>query len=103
MAKARFLSVFVSVDPNHTAAELKEAMNKSLDWFRLADNYYIAYSTASLDQWKSRLTPLVKPGGYYLVAPLDLSERRGYLTSAFWDWVKELPTKHASKGLNSAG
>lgn len=97
MAKARFLSILVSVDSEHTASELKEAMNKSLDWFRLANNYYIAYSTASLDQWKSRLAPLVKPGGYFLVAPLDLSEKRGYVTQAFWDWMKEMPTKHANK------
>jgi len=97
MPKARFLSILVSVDSTHTTDELEKALNKSLDWFRLANNYYVAYSTASMEQWKSRLTPLVKPSGYYLVAPLDLSDYRGFVTKAFWDWMKEAPTKHAAK------
>src|ERR1700731_2297394 len=97
MAKARFLSVLVSVDSEHSATELKEAMNKSLDWFRLANNYYVAYSTASLAQWKARLGPLVKPGGYLFIAPLDLTEKRGFVTKAFWDWLRDTPAKHANK------
>jgi hypothetical protein len=49
------------------------------------------------DKYPQLVTLEGAPGGYYLVALLDLNERRGYLTTAFWDWVKELPTKHASK------
>ena len=95
--KRRFLSVLVSIDPERSETELTEVMDKSLDWFRLADNYYVAYSSASTDQWRSRLAPLTKPGGYYLVAPLDLSEKRGYVTKAFWEWMESMPTKHPVK------
>ncbi|CAG9193951.1 hypothetical protein BCAR13_110069 [Paraburkholderia caribensis] len=97
MPKARFLSVLVKLDPAQDHDKLTDAMNKSLDWFRLADNYYVAYSTGTLDQWKSRLAPLVKPNGYMFVAPLDMSEHKGYATKAFWDWVKQMPEKHSSK------
>lgn len=97
MPKARFLSVLVSVGSKHTAEELEKAMDKSLDWFRLSNNYYVAYSTGTLDQWKTRLAALMEDGGYYLVAPLDMSERRGYATKAFWEWVKNMPIKHADK------
>lgn len=97
MANARFLSILVQLDPSHDADALKAAMDKSLDWFRLADNYYVAYSTGTLDQWKNRLAPLARPGGYYLVAPLDLSQYKGFVRKDFWEWVKEMPTKHAGK------
>ncbi|MCA8229890.1 hypothetical protein [Burkholderia vietnamiensis] len=97
MPKARFLSVLVEVDSSHTDEELKAAMNKSLDWFRLADNYYVAYSTATLDQWRERLLPLAKPDGYFFVADLDMSQYKGFVTKSFWSWVKEMPTKHKPK------
>lgn len=97
MAKARFLSVLIKVDPSHTKEELKAAMDQSLDWFRLTDGYYVAYSTASLDTWKSRLGTLVQPGGFFLVAPLDMSDPKGYVAKSFWDWLKEMPVKHSKK------
>ncbi|WP_434715533.1 hypothetical protein [Paraburkholderia sp. A3RO-2L] len=95
--KARFLSVLIKPDPSHTTNEVEEAMNKSLDWFRLDDNYYVAYSTGSLDQWRSRLLPLAEPGGHFLVAPIDMTQKKGWVTKAFWDWAKKMPEKHPGK------
>jgi hypothetical protein len=97
MATARFLSVLIKPDSSHTKDELKAAMDQALDWFRLTDTYYVAYSTASLDQWKSRLGHLVKPGGFMLIAPLDLSDPKGYVTKAFWEWLEKIPEKHSKK------
>ncbi|AIO75261.1 MULTISPECIES: hypothetical protein [Burkholderia] len=99
MPAARFLSILISADASQPTTAVKEAMDKSLDWFRLADNYYVAYSTASLNQWKSRLAPIAKPNGFYFVAPLSMEDKVGYVTRAFWDWVDEMPEKHKKKNI----
>ena len=85
MATARFFMVYVFRQRHITYEALEKQMNLSYDWYRINNNLWILYTTSDQDKWYSRLQPLCD---YVFVCKLDVSQRHGWMTRAFWRWLR---------------
>lgn len=86
---ARFLHVYVIVQDGKTVEELESKLNIALDWFRYNRGVYVLYTTTAAETWKERLIDLVKPDGALFIAPLDMTEFKGWMTKDFWEWIRK--------------
>lgn len=70
--------------------EIQEVLNKARDWYRYAPNCWLIYTSQPPAVWKNRLREVpCMAEVLMLIAPIDLSERSGWLTKDTWDWIKK--------------
>lgn len=86
---SNFYSIYINTKENITLAQIEKEMDKALDWFRLDINYWIVYSTSDIDKWMARLEKLVEPEGSLFICKMDITDRNGWMTKKFWEWLKE--------------
>ncbi len=84
---ANFLHIYIRVRPYITSEQIEEKMNLALDWFRYDKKCYIVYTTSSIDKWIKRLEPFVKPNGLMFICKFDTSQRNGWMSPKFWEWL----------------
>ena len=86
---SNFYSIYISVKDSITTEQVKNEMDKALDWFRLDKNCWIVYSTSEIDKWMARLKKLVEPEGSLFICKMDITDRNGWMTKEFWEWLKK--------------
>ena len=67
--------------------QVKEKMDKAVDWYRLGESLWIVYSTADIEMLYARYSSLVKEDGSLLIIKLDVEVRHGWMTKDFWEWL----------------
>ena len=75
-----------------TLDQIKEKLNLALDWYKYAENCWVVETTSDAGKWQARLKPLVEPSGSLLILKIDSTERQGWMTKKFWDWIKQKNT-----------
>jgi hypothetical protein len=68
---------------------IQTKMNLALDWFRCNRNMWVVYTTRNAQAWYERLGAFAKPDGQLFVSRLDLSDRQGWMSKKFWEWLKK--------------
>lgn len=86
---AKFFNIYIKPKEGITTEQVEKKMNLSLDWIRYDANCYVTYSTAGIEKWMVRLKPLVEPGGRLFICELKITNRNGWMTKDFWDWLKK--------------
>ena len=93
MAQARFYLLHLKPRKGIllSSQQLLGQLNKSIDWFHLAPNSWILFSTSSPEKWELRLRKLVRPDGNMFISVLDMSteNRNGWMGKNFWKWVRK--------------
>jgi hypothetical protein len=88
MATAEFYMIYIERKSDVTYDQVEEKMNLSLDWYRIRENLWIAYSTSDEDKWYSRLSSLVKDSGSLFICKLNVEVRQGWMVENFWSWLR---------------
>lgn len=88
-----FYYIFIEPNTNITYAQIKNEMDKALDWFQISQNNWIIYSSSNIERWMQRLTNYVRKDGSLFITKLDLSGNNGWMTIEFWEWLNKLLEK----------
>lgn len=67
--------------------DIKKKLDLALDWYKYAENCWIVETTSDANKWQLRLRPLAEPEGSLLIFKLDRTDRQGWMTKDFWDWL----------------
>ena len=86
---AAFYFVYFDRLASATDEAVNEAMNKSLDWYRINKTTWIHYSSSDPEKIYARLAPLVKDTGNVFICELNIEKRQGWMKRSFWDWLKK--------------
>lgn len=86
--QGKYYHLYLKKGSKVTDNQVAKKLNLAIDWFRYDDVCWVIYTTSSLERWKSRLTPLIGSNGRYLMSPMDVKTRIGWMPKAFWDWIK---------------
>lgn len=70
-------------------SDVVEQLNRASDWFRLSSTAWIVVSDLDAARWSARLRPLVQDGGNLFICKLDATDRKGWMSRKFWDWMSE--------------
>lgn len=89
METAKFYMIYIDRDPERSYDDLKKTMNLATDWYRITSRYWIVYTTSDSEKWYSRLKKFALGSGNLFICKLDISERQGWMSSNFWDWLRE--------------
>lgn len=89
MATAKFYHIYISRKPDVAADDVQKKINLALDWFRYDPKNWVVYTTSNASKWQERLRPFVDPGGHLFIVRLDVSDRQGWMTRKFWDWLRK--------------
>ena len=86
----QFLHIsFEFADGDPKIKELKPVFDKALDWYRYVPNCWIIWTARSATHWYERLKPYLSDGDHVFIVRLDISERQGWLSKSFWEWLRE--------------
>jgi hypothetical protein len=88
-ADAVFYMIYLERDPSVSYEDVAEKMNLAIDWFRINPRVWIVYSTSDSEKWYQRLRKLAGESGSLFICKLDISDRQGWITSGFWDWIRK--------------
>lgn len=86
---ASFLHIFIKPKSGITNDMVKEKMNLAVDWYKYADYCWVVKTTSDVAKWQTRLKPLVDPDGSLLILTINPSERQGWISKSFWNWLKK--------------
>lgn len=84
----RFLLLMINLNPGLGINDVQNILANNRQWYRIAPNVWVLYTNEPLLTWHQRMYPLVNPSGTMFIAPLDPSERQGWMPKEFWEWVK---------------
>lgn len=87
--KGQFYVIYLKPDPEVSLETVKEAMNKTLDWYRINSTLWITYTTRDAEGLYKRLKPCVKEKGRIFITKLDLNDRQGWMQNGFWEWIRK--------------
>jgi hypothetical protein len=93
MARGEFYTIYIERDPEVAYDDIKKVMDLGRDWYRLTSRYWIVYTTSDVNKWYSRLKKFVSRSGTLFICRLDVSERQGWMSGAFWEWLRGLEEK----------
>lgn len=88
MATAQFYMIYLERKEGITYEKVKTKIDLAVDWYRVREDLWIVYTTSDQQKWYSRLSPLVKDEGYLFICKLDTSMRQGWMSKAFWKFLK---------------
>lgn len=89
---ADFYYIFIAVPGlGSDSPEIEKKLDLAKDWFRFSDKCWVVYTTSDAAKWYKRLSKVVKSrDGRLLIFKLDPSDRQGWITEAFWEWMREV-------------
>jgi hypothetical protein len=91
---ANFYHVYVMRNKDASKEQVEEELDLHLDWFRyyafLKVGVYIVYSDSEARDLVHRLSPFAKPEGSVFVCKLDVTNRQGWMSKQFWEWLRKL-------------
>jgi hypothetical protein len=94
---AIFLNIYIVAKSDVSKENIEAKMNLAIDWYRYSDTNYIVYTSSNVNKWQERLLEFVKPDGSLFICEIALANRNGWMTQAFWDWVKKDRTSKLKK------
>lgn len=90
--------VVVNVNPGLTVADVQSYMKGGTtnSFYRIANNVWIVDVDEALGEEYlfGMLNHLVKPSGTLFISRINARERKGFMSTKFWEWLK----KRAPKG-----
>ena len=84
-----FFMIYIDRKKDITYEDVKEKMDRSLDWYRISDKQWIVYSSSDPETLYERLGPLVKETGNLFICQLEESNRQGWMPKDFWEWLRK--------------
>jgi hypothetical protein len=97
MAEASFYLIYIERDASGSLEDVKAVIDRALDWYRLNSRVWIVYTTSDAERWYGRLKPLVTNKGNVFICRLDISERQGWISSEFWNWLHGIEDKRKER------
>jgi hypothetical protein len=85
----KYINIFINPKAGIAREDIEKKMNLAIDWYRYNDNAYIVYTTSDANKWQDRLLEFVKDEGGLFICELNTSNRSGFMTSSFWDWLEK--------------
>ena len=85
---AALYHVFLRPKAGVTETQVQTKMNLAVDWYKYSGYCWVLKTTSDAAKWQTRLKPLVEPDGTLLIFKLDPSQRQGWLSKEFWEWLK---------------
>ncbi|MBS1041463.1 hypothetical protein JK203_11500 [Gluconobacter cerinus] len=70
-------------------SNVEKKFNLAYDWFRVDSGFYILYSSKNSSTWYTRIGKLFETKPNMFFCRLDISDRQGWMTKSFWEWIKE--------------
>jgi hypothetical protein len=89
MPAGKFYAIYIERDPDVAYDDVKKAMDLAIDWYRITSRYWIVYTTSDSEKWYGRLKKFVTSSGNLFICGLDTTERQGWMSKDFWDWLRE--------------
>jgi len=87
---SRFLHIsFDCADGDPRIKEFSPIFDKALDWFRYNNYCWILWTSSPPQKWYERIKPLLARGDHVFIVALDISERQGWMSKSFWEWLKQ--------------
>ena len=99
MPTGRFYVIYIDRDPDVSYEDLKNKMDLARDWYRITSRYWIVYTTSDAEKWYGRLKKFVANSGNLLICRLDVTERQGWMSGDFWDWLRQLETSREPESV----
>ena len=84
-----FFMIYIERDKDIKYKDVKKKMDSALDWYRLNEKLWIVYSSSDPDKWYGRLQKLVEDSGSLFICQLEESNRQGWMSKEFWEWLKK--------------
>jgi hypothetical protein len=84
----QFLHLYIKPKEGITTEQIKEKLNKALDWYRYGSGLYIIYTNSDHEKWYRILEDFAKPEGSIFICKLDINISQGWMTKGFWEWIK---------------
>jgi hypothetical protein len=82
-----FYHITLTPRPGVSRESIRKKMDLALNWFRYTDTTWVVYTNSNSAKWCERLKELVVPEGTLFVCRLDITERQGWMTTQFWEWL----------------
>ncbi|MGB8278638.1 MAG: hypothetical protein WCF20_12000 [Methylovirgula sp.] len=89
MASGNFYMIYINRSEASSYEDVKKKMDLSRDWYRVTERLWILYTTSDSEKWYARLNRLVKDDGSLLICKLDMSDRQGWMSEKFWEWLRK--------------
>jgi len=67
---------------------LKPVLASVGDWIKYSHSSWIVWTDKSVDQIYAIIKPKLGPNDQFLVAPIDLSQKQGWMAQWIWDWIE---------------
>jgi hypothetical protein len=83
----QFVHLWIRPKADVAVEQIEKKLNDAKDWYRYAEGTYVIFTALSTPEWERRLGSLVVPEGSFLLAPLDLSRRMGWMPKSLIAWV----------------
>lgn len=84
-----FFMIYIERDENIAFEHVKKKMDSALDWYRLNEKIWIVYSSSDPEKWYERLQKFVENSGSLFICQLEESNRQGWMSKKFWEWLKK--------------
>ena len=81
--------IYIAPSPGIERKDIEEKMDLAIDHFRCSSRCWIVYTASNARRWYIRLKPLVESGGQLFICKLDISDRQGWMSKRFWDWLQD--------------
>ena len=91
-----YYHIYISRRDDVSLDEVEKKFNLAVDWFRITAQNWVVYTTSDAEKWQARLRPFVDPGGRLFICKLDVSDRQGWMSPKFWEWLKK-DRRHGKK------
>ena len=79
----------ITLMPNSDTKDLsiRRKMDEADEWFRFGGYYWIILTDKDADFWANELVGFCQPDGTLFICRLDATDRQGWMTKQFWDWL----------------
>jgi hypothetical protein len=92
MAAGKFYIVYINRLEETPYEDLKKKMDLALNWYRVTERVWVLYTSSDAEKWYARLSTLVKDDGNLFICKLDTSDRQGWMSERFWEWMRKRET-----------
>lgn len=93
---SKYFYIYIKRRENVAFDDIKKKMDQSLDWYRIDEQTWFVYSTSTAEKLYARFEPTVKDGGNIFICQLDTSNKQGWMSKNFWEWINKDRSKKAS-------
>jgi hypothetical protein len=81
---------FEGVDIEAYRPAVEKVLNKAQDWLRYAPNWWLIYTSRSLEVWQKELVEV--PGmkeKSWVICEVNITNRTGWMYKSEWEWINK--------------